>query len=167
MWSNCPGKTLWHLVDFKWSAGNWSYKEITECPGSIFVNDINGHRKEVKGYTIKWADDMRMGKISKYEAWFAIQSTIWKTLEYLLPAVNLSKQQCKKYYDPIQYGLPTIGVCNIYPRKLVFASQQYFGSGFKHIFILQEISHLKILCNTHTDRLPQEICTEPPWNCFF
>lgn len=112
-----------------------------ECPGSLFVNDIKGKRKEIKRYevnqaqetldiflapngntvrqeqkmrniAIKWADDMRTRKISKDKAWLAIQSMIRKTLEYPLPELNLSKQQCENIMSPIlQYGLPAIGVC--------------------------------------------------------
>lgn len=112
------------MIDFKWSAGNWAYKSIAECPGSIYVNDIHGNRKELKrlephqaettlgvdlaldGNTgqqarkmkdtaIKWADAMRTGKISRDKAWLAISSTIWHTLTYPLPSLNLTKAQCE------------------------------------------------------------------------
>ncbi len=36
-----PEKTFWYLIDFSWSAGNWHYKMIEDCPGALFINDIN------------------------------------------------------------------------------------------------------------------------------
>ncbi len=33
------------MIDFKWSAGQWYYQSIDECPGTVWVKDINGVRK--------------------------------------------------------------------------------------------------------------------------
>jgi len=70
-----PEKTFWYLVDFKWAAGSWSYKYITDCPGSIFINDIEGNRKELRRCEI-------------YDA----QETLGV---YLAPDGNTRKQQVK------------------------------------------------------------------------
>jgi hypothetical protein len=71
---------------------------------------------------------MRTGKIKRDEAWLAITSTIMKTMSYPLPALNLSKQQCDDIMAPIIiYGLPAIGVCRNFPRKMVFAPVEYLG----------------------------------------
>jgi hypothetical protein len=81
-----------------------------------------------------WADGMRTGKISRSDAWTAIDSTIWRTLIYPLPALNLTIQQCERIMQPIlQYGLPALGVCRNFPRDIVFAPQKYMGLGFKHL----------------------------------
>ncbi len=45
---------------------------------------------------IKWADCMRTGMIPRDDAGLAFQSTIWKTPSYPLPALNLTKEECKK-----------------------------------------------------------------------
>jgi hypothetical protein len=37
-----PEKTYWYLIDFTWAAGQWSYKTISDSPGSIFANDLQG-----------------------------------------------------------------------------------------------------------------------------
>ncbi len=100
-----PEKTFWYLIDFQWSSGSWYYKSIADCPASIYINDINGCRKELRrcqvddaqetlgvylapdGNTrrqhrkmtdlaIEWADCMRTGKIPKDDAWLAFNSTI-------------------------------------------------------------------------------------------
>jgi len=60
----------------------------------------------------KWADGMRSGLLPKDDAWLAFNSTIWKSLTYPLPALNLSKAECEKIMMPVlQYLLPALGVC--------------------------------------------------------
>jgi hypothetical protein len=43
-----PEKTFWYLIDFKWISGSWFYQSIDDHPGSIFINDIQGKRKELR-----------------------------------------------------------------------------------------------------------------------
>jgi hypothetical protein len=183
-----PEKTFWQLIDFKFHAGTWQYKSIADSPGRSFVNDINGIRKELQrlepsqaettlgvdlaldGNTLqqarkmidtaqKWADNMRTGRISRDEAWLAITSTIWRTLAYPLPSLNLTKPQCEDIMAPIlRYGLPAMGICRTFPRKMVFAPTKYMGLGFTHLYTLQETARLKDIIhhsfkNTITGRL--------------
>jgi hypothetical protein len=35
-----PEKMFWYLIDFEWVGGNWRYKEIKDCPGKLYANDI-------------------------------------------------------------------------------------------------------------------------------
>jgi Reverse transcriptase (RNA-dependent DNA polymerase) len=176
-----PEKTFWYLIDFVWNGGEWRYKLEKDCPGHVFCNDINGDRKCLRrvephqaettlgvdlapdGSTqqqakkmidiaIKWADAMRSGRISRSEAWLAINSTIWKTLTYPLSAINLSKDQCERIMAPIlNYGLPAIGVCRNFPRSMVFAPTKYMGLGLQHLYTIQEIERLKDMIQ-HTFR---------------
>jgi hypothetical protein len=105
-----PERTFWHLIDFTLTPGTWRYKSIQECPGSLYINDIHGERKEIRHFevphaettlgldlaqdgntfqqvhkmkvmAIKWADGMHTGKISPSETWLAITSTIWKNAQ--------------------------------------------------------------------------------------
>jgi hypothetical protein len=102
-------------------------------------------------FSIKWADNMHTGKISRDEAWLAITSTIWRMLTYRLPSLNLTKAQCEDIMAPVLlYGLPAMGVRRNFPRKMVFAPVKYMGLGFKHLYTLQEIARLK---HTTTGRL--------------
>ncbi len=170
-----PEKTFWYLIDFKWNSGSWYYKSIDDCPGTIYINDINGNRKELRRCQVddaqetlgvflapdgntrqqqckmlalatEWADCMRTGMIPKDDAWLAFHSTIWKSLTYLLPALNLSKADCEQIMRPIlQYLLPAIGVCRNFPRSLVYTSEKYMGIGLKHLHSTQEIYRLKDL----------------------
>ena len=92
----------------------------------------------------KWVDGFRTGKISREEAWLAVQSTILRTLYYPLPALRLSKAQCEAILAPLlRYCLPSLGICWNFPRKLVFSPLEYTGLNFLHLFMLQEIARLK------------------------
>jgi hypothetical protein len=108
--------------------------------------------QKMKALAIKWADGMRTGKISPSETWLAITSNIWKTLSYPLPAINLSKQQCKNIMAPVvKYGLPSLGICRSFLRKLVFAPTKYMGLGLPHWYTIQEILRIKdLISHTYT-----------------
>jgi hypothetical protein len=175
-----PEKTFWYLIDFSWQSGQWKYKTISECPAKIEIKDIKGVRKELQRYevhnaqetlgvflapdgnlmkqiekmknaAIKWADCMRSGRISHDDAWLSFYSTIWKTLLYPLPALNLNKETYNKIMTPIlNYLLPAMGICRNFPRTLVYSSTKYMGLGLKHPHTIQEILWIKdILKHTH------------------
>jgi hypothetical protein len=175
-----PEKTFWYLIDFSWQSGQCKYKTISECPAKIEIKDIKGVRKELQRYevhnaqemsgeflapdgnpmkqiekmknaAIKWADCMRSGHISRDDAWLSFYSTIWKTLLYPLPALNLNKETYNKIMTPIlNYLLPAMGICRNFPRTLVYSSTKYMGLGLKHPHTIQEILWIKdILKHTH------------------
>jgi hypothetical protein len=170
-----PEKTFCYFVDFKWSSESWYYIGIDECPSSIYINDINGQRKELRRcqtndaqetlgvylapdgnakqqqlkmekLATSWADSMRTGQIPKDDTWLALQSTIWKSLSYPLPALNMSIEACESIMRPVlHYLLPALGVCRNFPRALVYTAEKYMGLGLKHLHTTQEISRLKDL----------------------
>lgn len=119
------------------------------CPRTLGVYLApNGNTKQQQSkmlqLAIKWADCMRTGLIPKDDAWLAFQSTIWKTLSYPLPALNLTKEECERILSPVLYYLlPAIGVCRTYPRTLVYNSEKYMGLGIKHIHTTQELLRLQ------------------------
>jgi hypothetical protein len=120
--------------------------EAQETLGVHLAPDGNTQAQFDKMYNkvIQWADKMQTGRIPKTEAWLAVMSTIWRTLYYPLPAINLTKKQCDKLMAPLlNYLLPALGVCRTFPRSLVFAPIQYMGLGIKHIHTIQEITWLK------------------------
>ena len=113
-----PKKTYWYLIDFHWEAGIWRYCSIKDCPAELFVKDLQGVRKKIRrcevwdaqetlgihlapdGNTFQqakkmidlaktWGNHMRTGKITRHEAWVALNTTIMRTLIYPLPALKL------------------------------------------------------------------------------
>jgi hypothetical protein len=168
-----PEKTYVYLIDFEWQAGTWSYLPCAKSPATFTVQDIHGQTRPVNRFevweaqetlgvylapdgntqaqfdkmynkVIQWTDHMRTGRISKNEIWLAFTTTIWRTLCYPLPAINLSRKQCEKLMTPLlNYVLPALGICRTFPRNLVFAPLQYMGLGIKHIHTVQDINRLK------------------------
>ncbi len=148
----CYEKKVWWLVSFVWNGSSWQYASIQDSPGELQVNDISDSRKTIKRLeaheayetlgvflapngnsqaqfekmrkaVASWVDGLRTGIISKDEVWLALQSTILRTLYYPLPALRLTKAQCKAIMSPpLQYCLPALGICRNFPRLLVFLS---------------------------------------------
>jgi|NOAtaT_7_FD_contig_31_6199193_length_1090_multi_5_in_0_out_0_1 hypothetical protein len=109
-----------------------------------------------------WADQMRTGKVSRVDAWLSFSSTIYRTLVYPLPALNLTKEQCYYIVKPIlTYLLPAIGVCRNFSRKLVFCPLKFLGLGIKHLHTVQEIAWIKsLISHVHKDTLTGRLyCT--------
>jgi hypothetical protein len=100
-----------------------------------------------------WAAEMRKCNLSKSEAWIALISTLWRSLSYPIPALNLTKDQCEKIMAPaLAYVLPAMGICCMFPRDLVFDPNCYFGLGIPHLYTTQEIHRLLDILN-HTATL--------------
>jgi hypothetical protein len=103
----------------------------------------------------RWADNLRTGNISRQEIWIALQSTILRTLAYPLPALQLTKAQCKAIMAPIlRYCLPALGVCRNFSRTLVFSTLDYVGMNLQHLYTLQESLRIKdIILHCFNDTL--------------
>jgi len=179
-----PEKTVFWLISFIWHNGQWCYAPIHDSPGQLWVDDLQGDRKNIKrlethqayetlgvflapdgnlqaqvakmhSAAIDWADHMRTGKISRSDAWLSFSSTVFRTLVYPLPALNLTRDDCYYIMQPIlQYLLPAVGVCRNFSRKLVFSPLKFLGLGIKHIHTVQEIARLKsLISHVHKDTL--------------
>ena len=173
-------KSYWYLVDFVFKNDQWHYRKATDVPGELHLHNKDGttdliKRLEVdqareslglqvrqdgiqedeKKYLIqkakKWADAVRTGHLRKDDAWFCLNSSIMKTLEYPLMASTFSKADCDDIIRPIlMAGLPQAGVQKLMPRKLVHGSLRSQGLGIKDLYTTQLISHLHaILRHAH------------------
>ncbi len=168
-----PEKMYWYLIDFHWTAGNWRYNTIQETPGNLFVKDISGESKllsrvevhesretlgilispdgNMNGQFVKlhklakeWVKMMQEGNLSGYDMWTVLQSTIWRTMAYSLPANTMSKLQWEITISTLlTFALPAMGICWHFLRDIVFALGKYFRLRIKHLHMLQETTHLK------------------------
>jgi hypothetical protein len=99
--------------------------------------------------TEQWAELLRTGHLSNQEAWVALQTTIMKTIEYVLPATNMSKQQIDYIMQPVlQMGLSKSGICRNIARDVVYAPNKYLGFGIQHPYFLQGIRKIESIFNT-------------------
>ncbi len=83
---------------------------------------------------------MKTGHLSKTEVWHSLQSTLWRTLSYPLPAINLTRAQCKSIMAPvIAYALNGMRICKNFPRALVFSPEQLFSLGIPHLILCRNL----------------------------
>ncbi|MGL4350682.1 MAG: hypothetical protein ACRCT2_09010, partial [Plesiomonas shigelloides] len=166
-------KSYWCLIDYTRSEGKWRYKSINATPGQLLLhNDATGLREPIERispHTAKkalgnftrpdgkmreevlylrkkacdWADSLRAKRIRKDDAWYCVNSSILRTIEYPLTATSFTKEQCAHIMAPILYAmLPTIKVQRNMPRVLVYAPERYQGGGVNDPRAIQLILHL-------------------------
>jgi len=91
-----------------------------------------------------WVDNMKSCNLTRAEVWVSLQPTIWRTLTYPLPSINLRIDQWERIMAIVlNYALPAMGICKHFPCSIVFAPDSFFGLGIQHLYTIQEIMGLK------------------------
>ena len=102
--------------------------------------------KKMKDKATYYGEMIRTGHVDKYEAITVLKSMAMKSLEYSLPAMTLSQEECASITWPLYKAiLPKAGINRYFPRNVLFGTQEMNGMGFKDIFLLQGISHISNL----------------------
>jgi hypothetical protein len=144
-----PSKSHWYLVDFKWKNGSWRYCSIADNPGELSMRDHTGSRVPLVQVDVsearrslevmiagncQWEDEvarllrasnncrsnLRTGHLSVSDAWYALNHTINRTVEYSMMATYISKADCEKIMRPfLNAGLSASGVVRTMPRAVV------------------------------------------------
>ena len=186
-----PEKSHWYLVSFDWTGSDWKYSSTAHTPYEVTVRNADGIRiplprmesseatmtlgvflapdgnnnaavDHLRNKTEEWRDQIRSSHLQKYEAWYALTSTIWKSIEYPLPALTMTYKECAYIMAPAKEGgLSKSRICQKLPLEAVHGPLRYQGLGLNHIKITQEVSHLEIIRqhiwrDTPTSRLIQE-----------
>jgi hypothetical protein len=167
-----PSKSHWYLIDFVWTGNKWRYRTIDELPGDISVLDKDGERtilerhepstatdtlglwqamdgqnsreiKRLRQKSEEFAESMRTGFFSKADAWYALNMTILKTLEYPMVATTITEKCWEYIMSPIlQAGLPRSGIARNFLRDVLFGPKSLQGFGIFHPWYHQELTHL-------------------------
>ena len=171
-----PGKSWVYPIDFKFNQkGQWEYKSIEEIDYNFTVKDHSntthtlrqfeadhGHEtlgvilapdgnnkdviRELRSKSEVWKDHVQAGHIDRKEAWQAISTTIMKTIQYPLPALTLTKEECKHITAPIlEAGLPKSAVCRNYPRAVLYGPKKEGGMGLWDPYDFQGIERISYL----------------------
>ena len=87
---------------------------------------MDGNTETQIEYTRRVADErydkVRVGHLTRFDAWTAFNTTIMKSLEYPLLALTLTDNECTKIMAPVlKGGLPNMGICRMMARSLVYA----------------------------------------------
>jgi hypothetical protein len=167
-----PSKSHWYLVDFKWRNDSWKYCTIADNPGALSMLDHTGARVPLERVEVEearkslgimiagncqwddetarllqasivWRANLRAGHLSTSDAWYALNHTITKTMEYPMMATYLTKVQCEKVMRPfLNAGLSASGVVKSMPRAVVWGPERYQGLGIRHLYTTQGVEHL-------------------------
>lgn len=153
----------WYLVNFRWTGGEWKYVSVADSPASLWVKDTKGESKllrrlepneaattlgvdiaadgnnesqfnKMKAASIKWADQIRTGRLKWSEVHLALHSALWRMLSYPLPCTSLWKKQREEIMAQALFqALPAMGVCRYFPRSVVHGPLSRMGLGILHI----------------------------------
>ena len=82
-------------------------------------------------------------KVSRFQAKLGLDTTIMKTLEYPMEAIDLERKEWDKVMQPIlNCILPKLGINRKFPRKLVYAPEKFSGLGIQHPYFTQHFRQL-------------------------
>ena len=167
-----PEKSYWYLVDFIWKGGRWEYRSIEDMPGDLWLPgtlqpierrpptqfaEALGIRARPDGRMIDevkflrhkvsvWCDRLRTGMIEKDVAWYCLNATIMKTIEYPLTATTFSRQDVHQVMKPLlRSALNKFGVQKNMPRKLVYGTLRSRGLGLRDPYWSQLIQHAQVI----------------------
>ena len=168
-----PSKSHWYLIKFLWDAqGRMRYATIKDTPATLSVRGpdntvqplerldphearrtlgvrlaVDGNNKAEMEHrrqeALNWADALRTGRLPRPLAWLHMTTSIYKSLEYPLPATTFTQADCEFILRPVLCaGLPSSGISRNFPRALVHAPRRYQGLGLPNLWISQGVSHL-------------------------
>ncbi len=183
-----PEKSYWYLLEVIWKNGRWTFATPTDSPGDLYLHQgqhqiprrlphqaaealgiqarPDGKMKDEKAYIkakiAKWCDGVRTKRLHKEEAWYSLNATIMKTIEYPLLATTFSQTEIDKLMWPLlKVILPKCGLQRRYPRALLYGPVEQRGCGLKNPFWLQLIAHLQaILRHDHHESPTQTLLQE-------
>jgi hypothetical protein len=111
--------------------------------------NMDGEVKYLKEKAMIWAEKVRVGQLTHREAWYCLNATVLRAIEYALAATTLSLKQLNLVMQPIlNIGLPRSGICRKTSRCLIFAPIRFQGFGIRHPFIGQGIAKIRSLFDT-------------------
>ena len=169
-----PNKSWVYPIDFKFDhKGQCSYKSTEEINWEFSVLDKDENRiqlntvaaskgKETLGVILapdgntddafntlldkakSWAAHIQSGHLTPSLVWQAANTTIMKSLQYPLPALTISREQCNKIMNIIKKGLlPKSQISKNIPHAVLFGPKEEGGLGLHHLYTSQGIMHVE------------------------
>jgi hypothetical protein len=161
--------------------GKWTYQRIRDTPGDLYLKNgtytvkrqevsqavealgiqtrPDGNMKDelryLKGKITKFCDSIRTKRLKPSEAWYCLNTTIMKTIEYPLMATSISRKEMDKLMSPLLMTiLPLAKVQRRLPRKLVYGTLESRGLNIHDPYITQLIFHLQAILRQQYRRTP-------------
>jgi hypothetical protein len=109
----------------------------------------------LRGKAVAWSDALRTKRLTPGEAWYCLNSTIMKTIEYSLMATTISKDEMAYIMAPIlSAALPKSKIQSRMPRDLVYGTLESRGLGIHNPWHTQHIFNPFFGMPTATTPLP-------------
>ena len=167
-----PSKSYWYLIDFRWQKDRWHYTTIADNPGNLHILDedlspttlerlevtearetlgvyiaMNGNQtaqfQKLRDIATRWADQVRCGRLNTIEAWFSLNHSVMKALEYPLLTTSLTRHQCDTIMQKLlTAALPKLHIAISFPKVARFGPRRYHGLGISHLWTTQGIEKL-------------------------
>jgi len=179
-----PDKCRWYLISFKWKAGKWKYSKIADHPAEIYQRDTNGnqilvqrlessfgHKKGLGVCTApdgsfiqqidvllqkidRWNENIRTSYLTKYDVYTSAFSSIFKSVEYVLPATSFNSIQCIRLDRALHKSyVSRICINKHLPLAFRYAPKRFQGLNSLHISTQQFIEKIKIfLYHVHQNK---------------
>jgi hypothetical protein len=125
--------------------------EVTEARKTLGVKtaptgDNTAQFEHMLEASHKWAAQIKASNLRKMDAWLALLSTIWKTLEYPITCTTLIENQCEQIMQPaMSEGLAKSRICRSFPTWLLHAGAEALGAGLPRLFTVQCIARMSTL----------------------
>jgi hypothetical protein len=170
-----PSKCWWYLVTFEYIAGKWKARTPAQQDFQLWIKDeskksvslqkiepnigmkmlgvklapdgnTKDHVEMLREKAISWARSMQQSSANPEEVWTALHRTIPFAIGYSLPAVSLTKDQCRYIMAPvIQTGLSLTGIASTIPAEIRHGPILQGGLGIMDPYIHMGASHITAL----------------------
>ena len=171
-----PEKSFVYPIDFKFdNLGKAHYKSVEEINAYFAVPDKDdqiitlrqlepstasetlgvylapdGNNNAAKEALLEkgrlWSELVHKGHLTATDVMRAMDTTIMKSLQYPLPALTLTEEECKNIMAPIlDVALPQSHVCRTFPRAAVYGPKALMGLGKTDLYVRQGASQIGIL----------------------
>ena len=95
-----------------------------------------------------WSAKIRYNPLQRHDVQRAVQMTIMRTLRYGLVATALTYDECDLISRHLIRGvLPKMGIVRSAYTTLATSTSAMQGVGLIHLYILQLVDHLEVICN--------------------
>ena len=92
----------------------------------------------------KYAEYIRVGHVNRHEAWTSLSMITLKSLEYMLPAMTLSEEECNEIMKLVlKQFLPKTGINRNIKRDLLCSPNNIQGFNLQNPYVTQGVTHVK------------------------
>ena len=169
-------KSDWTFIDFTWQHGQWTLARmdqnntlevrdheddtiimkqipptqaretlgVMQAPSGDETPELEYLEKKLK----KWLGKLWASKLQRQDVTKAVHITIMRTLRYGLLATAMTYDECDSLTKTLLMGaLPKMGIVRTANRILATAETKHRGLGLTHLYVLQLVDHLKVICD--------------------